>query len=149
MVKNPPANAGDIRDEGSTPGSGRSPEGGPGNPLQYSCLENPMDRGVCSNKDVYSPGCVEEETKPSPSVLRAFICKEENVWKGVLGRRNRICKGATQPSCLGKLQELNHEGRGEWVGGGEGVSCQVGEDQFLSSRRSCTFWTKRKIQFER
>ena len=41
MVKNPPANAGD---EGSIPGSGRSPGGGPGNPLQYSGLENSMDR---------------------------------------------------------------------------------------------------------
>ena len=46
MVKNPPANAGDIRDVGSTPGSGRSPGGGHGNPLQCSCLENPMDRGA-------------------------------------------------------------------------------------------------------
>ena len=45
-VKNPPANAGDIRDMGSVPGSGRSPRGGHGNPLQYSCLENPMDRGA-------------------------------------------------------------------------------------------------------
>ena len=44
--KNPPANAGDIRDAGSIPGWGRSPGGGNGNPLQYSCLENPMDRGV-------------------------------------------------------------------------------------------------------
>ena len=44
MVKNPPANAGDIRDLGSIIGSGRSPGGGRGNPLQYSCLENPMDR---------------------------------------------------------------------------------------------------------
>ena len=44
MVKNPPADAGDIRDMGSIPGSGRSPGGGHGNPLQYSCLENPMDR---------------------------------------------------------------------------------------------------------
>ena len=42
MVKNPPANAGDIRDAGLIPGSGRSPGGGHGNPLQYSCLENPM-----------------------------------------------------------------------------------------------------------
>ena len=47
MVKNPPANAGDIRDVGSTPGSGSSPGGGHGNPLQCSCLENPMDRGAC------------------------------------------------------------------------------------------------------
>ena len=44
MVKNPPADAGDIRDAGSNPGLGRSPGGGNGNPLQYSCLENPMDR---------------------------------------------------------------------------------------------------------
>ena len=42
MVKNPLANAGDIRDVGSIPGSGRSPGEGNGNPLQYSCLENPM-----------------------------------------------------------------------------------------------------------
>ena len=46
MVKNPPANAGDLRDIGSIPGSGRSPGGGHGNPLQYSCLENPMDKGA-------------------------------------------------------------------------------------------------------
>ena len=44
MVKNPPADAGDIRDMGSIPGLGRSPGGGPGNPLQYSFLENPLDR---------------------------------------------------------------------------------------------------------
>ena len=47
VVKNLPANAGDVRDLGSIPGSGRSPGGGHGNPLQYSCLENPRDRGVC------------------------------------------------------------------------------------------------------
>ena len=46
MVKNMPANAGYIRDVGSIPGSGRSSEGGYGNLLQYSCLENPMDRGA-------------------------------------------------------------------------------------------------------
>ena len=45
MVKNPPAVAGDIRDMGSIPELGRSPERGHGNPLQYSCLGNPMDRG--------------------------------------------------------------------------------------------------------
>ena len=44
MVKNPPANAGDIRDSGSIPGSERFPGGGHGNPLRYFCLENPMDR---------------------------------------------------------------------------------------------------------
>ena len=46
VVKNPPANAGDARDAGSISGSGRSPGGGHGNPLKYSCLENPMDRGA-------------------------------------------------------------------------------------------------------
>ena len=46
VVKNPPANAGDTRDVGLMPGLGRSPAGGPGNPLRYSCLENPMDRGA-------------------------------------------------------------------------------------------------------
>ena len=46
MVKNLPANAGNIKDMGSIPGLGRSPGGGNGNPLQYSCLQNPMDRGA-------------------------------------------------------------------------------------------------------
>ena len=46
MVKNPPDNAGDVRDAGSIPGSGRPPEEGHGNPLQCSCLENPMDRAA-------------------------------------------------------------------------------------------------------
>ena len=46
VVKNPPANAGDIRGASSIPGLGRSPGVGNSNPLQYSCLENPMDRGA-------------------------------------------------------------------------------------------------------
>ena len=46
MVKNPPATAGDIRDTGSIPEFGRPPAEGNGNPLQHSCLENPMDRGA-------------------------------------------------------------------------------------------------------
>ena len=46
VVKNPPANAGDIGDVGSICGSGRSPGGVHANPLQYSCLENPLDRGA-------------------------------------------------------------------------------------------------------
>ena len=51
MVKNPPANAGDKRDTGSIPGLGRSPGGGHGDPLQYSCLENPMNYSL----EAYSP----------------------------------------------------------------------------------------------
>ena len=46
VIKNLPANAGDAEDSGLIPGSGRSPGGGHGNPFQYSCLENPMDRGA-------------------------------------------------------------------------------------------------------
>ena len=46
MVKNPPANAGDLKDAGLIPGWGRSPGGGHGSPLQYSCLKNPKDRGA-------------------------------------------------------------------------------------------------------
>ena len=46
VVKSPPATAGDVRDSGLIPGSGRSPGGGHGNPLQCSCLENLMDSGA-------------------------------------------------------------------------------------------------------
>ena len=45
-VKNPPVSAGNIRDPGSIPGLGRSPGEGHGNPLQYSCIEDPMERGT-------------------------------------------------------------------------------------------------------
>ena len=51
VVKNLPANAGDVRDVGSIPGSGRSSGKGHGNPLQYSCLENPMDRNLVSHTE--------------------------------------------------------------------------------------------------
>ena len=47
VVKNPPASAEAVGDPGLIPGSGRSPGGGHGNPLQFSCLKNPMDRGGC------------------------------------------------------------------------------------------------------
>ena len=47
LVKNPPANAGDLRDTGWIPGWERSPGVGNGNLLQYSCLENPLDTGAC------------------------------------------------------------------------------------------------------
>ena len=46
VVKNQPANAGDLRDAGLIPGLGKSPGRGHGNLLQYSCLEDPMDRGA-------------------------------------------------------------------------------------------------------
>ena len=46
MVKNPPTSAGDVRDTGSIPGSGRSPGEGHSNPVHYFCVQNPMDRGA-------------------------------------------------------------------------------------------------------
>ena len=70
MVKNLPANAGDVRDMGLIPGSGRSSGGGHGYPLQYSCLEISMDRGawwatvhrVAKSYGLYSPwGCKESD----------------------------------------------------------------------------------------
>ena len=70
MVKNPLANAGDIRDAGSIPGSGRSPGGGHGTPLQYSCLENPMDRGAWL---ATVHGVTESWTQPSDYATRYNI----------------------------------------------------------------------------
>ena len=62
MVKNPPANAGDVRDAGSIPGLGRSSGEGNGNPLQYSCLRNPMDRGALW---AIVHGVTKSQTQPS------------------------------------------------------------------------------------
>ena len=60
MIKNPPANAGDMSDVGSVSGAGRSPGGGNGNPLQYFCLENSMDRRSLVGYSLW--GCKESET---------------------------------------------------------------------------------------
>ena len=60
MIKNLPANAGDVRDSGLIPGPGRSPGGGHGNLLQYSCLENPMDREPGGLQSMGSHGELEE-----------------------------------------------------------------------------------------
>ena len=69
VVKNWPANAGGARDVGSTPGLGRSPGGGNGNPLQYSCLENSMHRGSWR---ATGPGVTQSRTGLSS---RADACK--------------------------------------------------------------------------
>ena len=55
VVKNLPANAGDTRDAGLIPGSGRFPGEGNGNPLQYSCLESSMDRGARQASAISEP----------------------------------------------------------------------------------------------
>ena len=69
VVKNPPANAGDTRDAGLIPGSGRSPGVGNGNPVQYSCLGNPMDRGAWQ-----VPGVTKSQTRLSNWALTSSKC---------------------------------------------------------------------------
>ena len=71
MVKNPPANAKEVRDTGSIPGSGRSPGGGHSNPFQYSYLENPMDRGAWQTTvhEVTRAGH-DLATKPPPKMFK-------------------------------------------------------------------------------
>ena len=72
QVKNPSPSAGDIRDAGLIPGSGRSFGGGNGNPLQYSCLKNPMDRDAWW---VTVPGVTKSWTRLSTPVCeRACVC---------------------------------------------------------------------------
>ena len=91
MVKNPAANARDIRDPGSTPGSGRSPGEGHGNPLQYFCLENPRDRGAWQ---ATAHGVVQSRTQLSNlawcGVGRSF--HSQNSGKVL---RSRKCEGSS------------------------------------------------------
>ena len=63
LVKNRPTHTGDVEDAGSVPGSGRSPGEGNGNPLQYSCLGNPPDRGACQAITVH--GVAKSQTRLS------------------------------------------------------------------------------------
>ena len=74
VVKNPPVNAGDIRDMGSISGSGRSLGGGNGNLLQYSCLENPKDRGAWG-ATVHGVARVGHDsvTKQQETMVRQFL----------------------------------------------------------------------------
>ena len=75
-VKNPPAKAGDIRDAGSIPGGGRCPEDGRGNPLQYSRLENPTDRGAWW---ATVHGVTESQTQLKPPSMPACILLAANL----------------------------------------------------------------------
>ena len=95
MVKNPFANAGGTRDAGLIPKLGRSPGEGNGNPLQYSCLENPMDRvawqsivhGVTKSRTYHATEClIMVGNKNGVSVFRSefstFTCQSEGGEKG-------------------------------------------------------------------
>ena len=83
LVKNPPANAGDPGDMGSIPGLGRSPGGGRGNPFQYSCLGNFMNRGAW-RATVH--GVTESQTQ-----LRDLACTHTKSYKCLYQRKKRGC----------------------------------------------------------
>ena len=105
MVKNPPANVGDARDACSIPGWGRSPGGGNGKPLQYSCLENPMDRGawLMGSQRVRHTELAPNSTSPRISL---FLFRNSSLQPTSLGdpsqpqRINPITFFATHPSLL-------------------------------------------------
>ena len=85
-VKNPPANAEDIGDMGSIPGSGRSPGEGYGNPLQYFCLGNPMDRGAWR---ATVRGVTKSQTGRMP--LSTCALKKEKDRKKIIGIEYILC----------------------------------------------------------
>ena len=95
MVKNPPASAGDERDTGSIPGSGRSPAVENGNPLQYSCLENPMDRGAW-RAAVYP--VTKSQTRLSSTACSSDIWENAHVREGKISA-NTMDKSRTSPVC--------------------------------------------------
>ena len=81
VVKNSPTNAGDVRVMGSIPGSGRSPGEGNGNPLQYSDLENPMDRGAWQ---ATVHGVAKSQTQLSDFTFTFFHSKIKNIDENLL-----------------------------------------------------------------
>ena len=92
VVKNPPANAGDIRDSGSMPGSGRSPGEGNGNPLQYTCLENSMDRGAWQ-------AIVHEVANSQTQLTLHFICVQLCTIPRTVVRQTPLSMGFFRQEC--------------------------------------------------
>ena len=88
MVKNPPANAGNIRDARSIPGSESSPGGGNGNPLQYSCLENPMGIMAESEEQLKSLSIRVKEKSEKPG-LKLNIKKTKIMTSGLAAGNKR------------------------------------------------------------
>ena len=116
LVKNPPASAGDVRDVGSVPGSGRSPEEGNGNPLRSSCLENPTDRGAWQTR-------VHRVTKTQArlSALSFFIMLRNNnsylfvIYHCRLNAHTHFPGGPSkEPACQCRRRE--RRGFDPWVG---------------------------------
>ena len=113
VVKNPPANMGDIRDVGSTPGSGRSPGGGPGNPLQYSCLENPRGQRSLAG---YNPwGRKESDTTEQLSTHTQGTQAgpgRRNSFQAGTALLSAIRKPATGPTTTPALRDIHWQGLG-------------------------------------
>ena len=106
MVKNLPANAGDTEDAGSTPGLGRSPGVGNGNPLEYSCLENSMERGACQ-------ATVHGVAKSRPRLSTHALLKEMVSPKGHHGMTSDPLAHLSQPisSTRGSMSVLTFSQR--------------------------------------
>ena len=98
VVKNPPANAGDTRDSDLIAGWGRSPGGGNGNPLQYSCLENPMDRGAWWAK---VHGITKSWTRLKwLSIHMGWLWKFQNVFIGYATPKENRCMWVWVHKCV-------------------------------------------------
>ena len=87
MVKNPSGNAGDASDVGSNPKSGRSPGGGRDNPLQYSCLENSMNRG--------------------PGGLQSIQSQRDRTERPSMHAKTVVVKDTGSRACVGSIPTLN------------------------------------------
>ena len=130
-IKNPPAMWETQGDPCSIPGSGRSPGGGQGNPVQYSCLENPMDGGAW--QATYSPwGCEESDTTehtahPTEAVISLWcdevsilpqqsVCKSERRVERGCGNREGSTrrKSSTQEKCWLYSLPLRNKGHYKW-----------------------------------
>ena len=97
-VKNPPANARDTGDPGLISGLGRSPGGGNSNPLQYSCLENPMDRGARWTR---VHGVATSCTQLSTAAAEQKTGWELSWWEGEINEKRHIkTSGVLEVSCL-------------------------------------------------
>ena len=97
MVKNPSADAVNTGDEGSIAGSGRSPGGGNGNPLQYSCLENPMDRGAWGVR-VYR--VAKDSNRTEQRSADALLVKIHNINNSFLVSENTYPYSHRQQRCF-------------------------------------------------
>ena len=141
VVKNPPAHAGDIRNTGSIPGSGRSPGRGHGKPFQFSCMENPMDKRSLVG---YSPQGHRESDKTE---VTEHTHTHTHTLTHVLGRAHsvhaRTCvrnlSGCTQSTCLvNQKRRPHHHHSKKWDSGLNAVKNFEALVYYLSQLSPCT-----------